>query len=99
MTLVKDPPAPAVADDPQLLFAEAKERRKRRWVIGGIVTAVVGLLLVLVAIGTARSDSRGPSTHPSATVPFHFGAQFWSSLAIPSRFVAGSPGVNAAVYR
>ena len=62
VTLVEDPPRRALADEPQLLFAEAKERRRKRWAIGGIVTAVVVLLLVLVAVGVTRSGAQGPSS-------------------------------------
>ena len=65
MTLVEDPASRTLADEPQLLFAEAKERRRRRWAIGGIVTAVVVLLLILVAVGITRSGSGGPSSERS----------------------------------
>jgi len=51
MTLIEDPPSGMVARDPQLLFAEARERRRRRWAIGGILTTVVALGLILAAVG------------------------------------------------
>jgi hypothetical protein len=62
VTLVEDPPRRALGDEPQLLFAEAKERRRKRWAIGGIVAAVAVLLLVLVVAGVTRSGSQGPSS-------------------------------------
>lgn len=63
MTLVQDPPSRTVADEPQLLFAEAKERRRR--VVGGIMIAVGVLLVVLVSVGVTRSDSRDASIERS----------------------------------
>lgn len=66
VTLIEDPPRRTIADEPQLLFAEAKERRRRRWTIGGIIAGVALLLVVLVATGATRSGARGPSSEPPA---------------------------------
>jgi hypothetical protein len=47
MTLLGAPPATPTGVDAELLFREARQRRRRRWVIAGIVSIVV---IVIIAV-------------------------------------------------
>lgn len=93
MTLIENAPTPTVDDSPQpqLLFAEAKERRRRRWAIGGILTAVVVLLVVLVSLGMRWSGSEGPSLEhalPLSTPAAHRSGTVTGTLMIEAGVAA-----------
>jgi len=77
MTLVDAPKAMPDVDEVQLLFQEAKERRRRRWLVSGI-TAVVVVVLVAVSLGIALGTRGGGTVKPA--VP-----------AIPAPATAHSP--------
>ena len=53
MTVIDAPPQSA-SDEAQLLFREAKQRRRRRWLLSGIVS-----LVVLAAFGLAIASTAG----------------------------------------
>ncbi len=65
MTVVDQPRAIPEAGDAQLLFQEAKQRRKRRWLISGITTLVF-LVLIGATLGLASGHSGGGSPGPVA---------------------------------
>jgi hypothetical protein len=74
LILVEEAPSAAHASEPQLLFAEAKARRRRRWVIGGIVATVAMLGLLLAAVVVIEWGAGGNSTEhaiPSASLLHH----------------------------
>jgi len=72
VTIVASPPEDPQADVAQLLFREARQRRRRRWLIAGI--AVAGFVLVGIAAGFVANGGGGntlptqPSS-PGATPP------------------------------
>ncbi len=84
MTVLDAPTETVATDDAgQLLFREARQRRRRRWLVSGIVAAVVVVVLAVVAIGLGLGTGRGshgaarpvgqPPTAPgSATGAVHF---------------------------
>ena len=63
MTIVASPPEDPQADAAQLLFREARQRRRRRWLIAGI--AVAGFVLVAIAAGFVANG--GGEHHPGPT--------------------------------
>lgn len=68
MTLTAAPPEQRV-DEIELLFKEARHRRRRRWLIAGIVTtAVTVLVIVTVAFWGTETPVR-PPTNPLPTAP------------------------------
>lgn len=68
MTLLSDEPQarPAV-DEPQLLFPEAKQRRKHRWVLAGVVAIVLVVVALTVTLGF--TVGRGKDGSPRASGP------------------------------
>ena len=62
MTIVATPPEDAQADVAQLLFREARQRRRRRWLVAAI--AVAGLVLLGIAAGFAANGG-GRDTLPT----------------------------------
>ncbi len=58
MTVVDRPRTVPQTDDAELLFQEAKQRRKRRWLISGITTVVL-LVLVVAALGLTSGGGGG----------------------------------------
>jgi preprotein translocase subunit SecD len=65
MTIVASPTEKPNVDEAQLLFQEAKQRRRRRWLISGIVALVVVVLLGVTVSFTAGRGGRG-SLKPAA---------------------------------
>jgi hypothetical protein len=69
MTVIDCPPEDPKVDEAQLLFQEARQRRRRRWLVSGIV-AVVGLLVVGMILGAAVGrGGRGPAPQAAAPPP------------------------------
>jgi hypothetical protein len=60
MTAVLPPLTEPDFDEAQLLFQEAKQRRKRRWLVSGIVAAIVVLLIGITLFATAGRGGGGP---------------------------------------
>lgn len=68
MTIITSPPEqPEIAEE-QLLFKEARQRRRRRWLVAGIVLVVVtaGIIVALVTPG-AKTPIRPPASQPPST--------------------------------
>lgn len=71
MTLVYDHPLETHIDAIQVLFEEARKRRRRRWMMGLLVLAVFLTVVALVAIPRGSSTNSpvnknsGPSSIPS----------------------------------
>jgi preprotein translocase subunit SecD len=65
VTLIAAPKAEPAIDEAQLLFMEAKARRRRRWVRAGIVAAVA-IVVLAVVIGFVPRRGRGGSVTPAA---------------------------------
>ena len=63
MTVIDAPPQ-AASDDAQLLFREAKQRRRRRWLLSGIVSLVV-LAALGLTIASAAGRGGGGSPRPA----------------------------------
>jgi hypothetical protein len=70
LTLIESPTTLPEFDAAQLLFQEAKQRRRRRWLVSGIVSLVI---LVVMGVTFGLSVSRGGGGTqppvPSAAVP------------------------------
>jgi hypothetical protein len=66
VTIVESPPVETKAADPQLLFREAKARRRRRWTIGGISIAVVSILAIGIIAGASQWKDQGQSSQQPA---------------------------------
>jgi hypothetical protein len=64
VTIVASPPKSPESDEAQLLFREARQRRRRRWQIAGTVGVVLtaGVAIVAVAVGSGH----GPVHHTTA---------------------------------
>ena len=76
MTLLDAPTGISDGDAAQLLFQEAKQRRRRRWLISGITVGVVviGLAVILgIAVGRGDGSTAKPAT-PSGSPPPTAGA-------------------------
>jgi hypothetical protein len=70
MTLLDAPPATPTAADPELLFREARQRRRRRWLITGTFGVVVMVILASTAIVLfGKSAGRSASTGGLRPVP------------------------------
>lgn len=68
MTLLETPPKTSTATGPELLFREARQRRKRRWLVSGIVAAVIIVAVSsIVLLGTTAGQ--GTSTQGIANAP------------------------------
>jgi hypothetical protein len=65
MTLTDAPTHRAEADEAQLLFEEARQRRRTRRLIAGVATAVV-VVLVVVAVAVAAAGRGGSPSRPTA---------------------------------
>ncbi|MGD0392759.1 MAG: hypothetical protein ABSC41_08945 [Acidimicrobiales bacterium] len=75
MTVLDRPRALPQTDEAQLLFQEAKQRRKRRWLISGITTLVL-LGVIVATLGLTSGGGGGGLPKPvvapvSATGPGH----------------------------
>jgi hypothetical protein len=71
MTIVASPPEQPIVADPQLLFREARQRRRRRWLVVGIVTVllITGMTVLTVVIGGGHGLASRPTTlSPSGDV-------------------------------
>ncbi len=79
MTVTDSPSHNAGVDEAQLLFEEAKQRRRHRWLITGIATFVFVVLLGIV-VGLLALQGGGDSPRPVAR----------PSLASPAAAVAGT---------
>jgi hypothetical protein len=75
MTLVQGPKAEPTVDDALLLFQEAKERRRRRWVRTGIVAwltiVLIGVAIGLVSVRGGSTASKPPAIPGSAAGADH----------------------------
>jgi hypothetical protein len=70
MTLLDALPETPTAADPELLFREARKRRRRRWLIAGIFGVVVLMILASLSIVlSGRAVGRGASTRGLSRVP------------------------------
>jgi len=75
VTVVDSPHVETKVGEPQLLFAEARQRRRRRQLVAGIV--LVGLLLVAIGITAgvmASGGGRSPSHAPGSSEPLLTGS-------------------------
>ena len=73
MTITDSPTETARVDEAQLLFPEAKQRRRRRWLITGISTfaflVVLGIVVGLLATQGGAGDSTRPQANPAPAPP------------------------------
>ena len=70
MTLLDAPSATPMAADPELLFREARQRRRRRWLVAGIFGVVVMMILASMSILLfGRAAGRSASTRGLSRVP------------------------------
>ena len=70
MTLIESRTKPPEIDEAQLLFQEARQRRRRRWLVSGIVSLVVLVVLgVTLALPDGRRGGGSQPPVPSAAVP------------------------------
>jgi hypothetical protein len=67
MTLL-DEPSVESHDHTQVLFQEAKQRRRRRWILSGLVIIGVVLVVLSIAAGFVWGRGGGPSA-PTMRVP------------------------------
>jgi preprotein translocase subunit SecD len=67
MTILDKPKAVPLGDDAELLFQEAKQRRRRRWLISG-ATAVVVVAVLALTLGLTLGRN-GPDPSGSVAVP------------------------------
>ena len=89
MTLLDTPPQASTAANPELLFREAKQRRRRRWLVAGIVaTALIVALLSIVLLG--RTAGPGRLTHGTDRAPTPVG----KVNPLPKQMVMVSLGVG-----
>src|ERR1700722_6441682 len=82
-------------DETQFLFEEARQRRKRRWFIGGVLVVVVSLPVALLV-------SRASGVPRHHVLP-HAGLPIWTprqgkTQAAPTLFVAGDGNGGIGVY-
>jgi hypothetical protein len=61
MTLIDAPPEKPAPHEAQLLFQEARRRRRRRWLVSGIVASILLAVLGFTLSVTLGGSSRGPS--------------------------------------
>jgi hypothetical protein len=104
MTLVDAPKGTSDMDEAQLLFQEARDRRRHRWLTLGITVGVVVIILAVVLGITLRRS--GGSTASPATTPVGRPAISHSTASLNFRPVLCSapaltlaPGQSAAVGR
>ncbi len=83
MTLVDRPRTVPETDDAQLLFQEAKQRRKRRWLISGITTLVL-LVLIVVTLGLTSGGGGGRLPTPVG-VPVSAGGTAYPAVNLSFR--------------
>lgn len=88
---------PNVGREVEVLFREARQRRRRRWVAG---ISILVLVLVAAGIGIAVAQTGG---HSPPLVHQHLGPPEWSTptaskSAPPSDFVAGDNQGGIGVY-
>jgi len=67
VTVVAEPKGVPKSEDAQLLFQEAKQRRRQRWMRAGII-AVVIVVMLGVAIGAVSLQGGGSAAKP-AVIP------------------------------
>jgi hypothetical protein len=72
MTVIDAPKIATGGEDAELLFREARQRRRGRWLAAGIA-AIVLLAILGVTIGLVAGSSRGSQVTPAAT-PVSFAA-------------------------
>jgi WD40 repeat protein len=72
MTTTESPPDLVAVNESQLLFREARQRRKRRWLVAGIASlafvVLLGIILSALAIHSGGGSPR-PVTNPSPAPP------------------------------
>jgi hypothetical protein len=74
MTLL-DEPTVELFDQTQLLFQEAKQRRRRRWLLSGLVIGVVVVVAIAAGfvwgggVGPSAQTMRVPAPHVKASAP------------------------------
>jgi len=69
MTVLDAPTAMSEADEAQLLFQEARDRRRRRWIRSGIIAATVVVLAALtlgIVLGSRGGGAANPAVPPGA---------------------------------
>jgi hypothetical protein len=69
MTVIDRPPEThgLGPEPPEVLFPEARQRRRRRWLFGGVVVGVAVVVAVGLLVGVFRGRSNGvPSLSPAA---------------------------------
>jgi len=70
LTLIESRTAAPVFDAAQLLFQEAKQRRRRRWLVSGIVSLVILVVMgVTFGLSVGRRGGGTQPPVPSAAVP------------------------------
>lgn len=69
MTIVDAPTQRPVIDEAQLLFQEARQRRRRRWLVSGTVALVVIVLLCATAVGVLSGKGTTPPKPAASPVP------------------------------
>jgi predicted aconitase len=50
VTIISSPPDRPLVDETQLLFKEARQRRRRRWLAAGIATVAAATVLIIVGV-------------------------------------------------
>lgn len=87
MTIVTSPPEQPQIDEAQLLFKEARQRRRRRWLVAGVAVtvAIAGVIIVGVSLGTRPPVQPPASRAPTATAP-------------PTRSVTGPAGTPQVAW-
>lgn len=69
MTIVASPPKEPKIDEAQLLFQEAKQRRRKRWLVSGVIAVALVVLVSAIAAVTMLTGSPSIQHVSSAPVP------------------------------
>jgi hypothetical protein len=87
VTIVTSPPEQPKIDEAYLLFKEARQRRRRRWLVAGVATVVATAVVIIVGVIT---DARQPVRPPASRAP--------NAPVGPTRTVSGATVVPKVAW-